>query len=199
VRRGQRGFNLIEVIVTMSVLAMVIGVMVPSAADWIHNTHVRSLAESLQNGLQKARAEALRRNTVVTFWLVAPSAAAPLDGTCAVSASSASWVISMDDPSGKCDVGPSQTAAPRIIEKFAAGSGASGVTVAGLAGDATTAASAVSFNGYGQAVKTGSPLARIDISHSQGGARRLAVKITSGGGVRMCDRDVGSTDPRSCG
>jgi hypothetical protein len=105
----------------------------------------------------------------------------------------------MDDPSGKCDVDPSQTVAPRIIEKFAAGTGANGVTVTGLAGDGTTSASAVSFNGYGQALKAGSPLATIDIAHSQGGARRLEVKITSGGGIRMCDRDVTVPDPRSCG
>ena len=196
--RRQRGFNMIEVAVTMTVLAMVIGIVVPSVSEWINNTQVRGLAESLQNGLQKARTEALRRNTVVTFWMVSPATAGPPDSSCALSASSASWVISMDDPTGQCDVSPSQTTAPRIIEVFGAGPGAAGITVAGLAADGVTAANSVSFNGYGQAVPKGTPLGKIDITHTQSGARRLEVKISAGGGVRMCDLAVGITDPRTC-
>jgi type IV fimbrial biogenesis protein FimT len=195
----QRGFNLIEAVVTVAVLALVTAAMLPSVSDWIRNTHVRNVAESAQNGLQKAKTEALRRNRIVTFWMMAPSAAASLDSTCALSAASASWVISMADPTGKCDVAPSPTVDPQIIETYGAGTGATGISVAGLASDGTTAASSVSFNGYGQPVPTGTPLTRIDITHSQSGARRLQIRISSGGGIRMCDRDVGASDPRACG
>ncbi|MDB5872866.1 MAG: type 4 pilin N-terminal cleavage/methylation protein [Ramlibacter sp.] len=194
----QRGFNMIEVAVTMAILGVLMAAVLPSVSEYIRNTHVRSIAESAQNGLQRARAEALRRNKVVTFWLVSPSTAAPLDNSCAVSSASASWVISLDDPTGKCDIAPSLTVAPRTVEAYGAGQGANGITIAGLASDGTTAASSVSFNGYGQALQTGQPLSRIDVSHSNTGARRLRIQISTSGGVRMCDRDVTGSDPRVC-
>jgi type IV fimbrial biogenesis protein FimT len=193
----QRGFNLIEVMVTVAVLALLLAAMAPSMTEWIRNTHVRNLAETLQNGLQKARTESLRRNKNVTFWMVTPATGIP-DATCALSAASGSWVIAMDDPSGKCDVAPSATTDPRLIEVYGAGSGATGVTVSGLASDGATAASSVSFNGFGQAVSTGTQLARIDVAHSESGARRLRIQISTGGGVRMCDQDVSAPDPRAC-
>jgi type IV fimbrial biogenesis protein FimT len=190
---------MIEAAVTMAVLGLLIAAMLPSVSDWIRNTHVRNVAESAQNGLQKAKTEALRRNRIVTFWMMAPSTAASLDSTCSLSSASASWVISMADPTGKCDVAPSPTVDPQIIETYGAGAGASGISVAGLASDGTTAATSVSFNGYGQRVQTGTPLARIDITHSQSGARRLEINISTGGSIRMCDRDVAAGDPRACG
>jgi type IV fimbrial biogenesis protein FimT len=195
----QRGFNIIEMIVTMAVLGVIIAVALPSAADWIRNTRVRNVAESARNGLQKARAEALSRNTVVTFWMMSPSATGSLDSTCAPSSASASWVISMDDPSGQCNAVASSTDAPRLIEAFGAGAGATGMNVKGVDTNGAPV-NAVSFNGYGQPVQTGTPplpLAKIDIDIT--GTRHLEVQISTGGGIRMCDRDVTAPgDPRAC-
>ena len=195
----QRGFNMIEIAVTLTILGLLMAAVLPSVSEWIRNTHVRTMAESIQNGLKKAKSEALRRNRIVTFWMVAPSTAASLDSSCALSSASGSWVISMADPTGKCDVAPSPTVDPGIVETYGAGAGASGITVAGLASDGTTAATSVSFNGYGQRVPAGTPLARIDITHSLGGARNLEINISAGGSIRMCDRDVAAGDPRACG
>jgi type IV fimbrial biogenesis protein FimT len=196
--RHQRGFNMIEAAVTMAILGLLIAAVLPSVSEWIRNTSVRNMAESIQNGLKKAKAEALLRNKSVTFWMVSPPTAASLDSSCALSSTSGSWVISTADPTGKCDIAPSATVDPGIVETYGAGAGASGITVAGLASDGTTAATSVSFNGYGQRVQTGNPLARIDITHSQSGARNLRVEISSGGSIRMCDRDVAAGDPRAC-
>lgn len=193
----QRGFNLIEAIVTLAVLGILTAAAVPSMADWIRSTHVRNLAETTQAGLQKARMEAMRRNQVVTFWLVSPATTASPDSTCALSAASGAWVVSLDDPSGECDSTPSATVAPRIVEAYGPGKGATGITVAALDADGA-AASSISFNGYGQPVRTGSPIATIDIAHSDASARRLRVQISTSGGIRMCDRDVASPDPRAC-
>jgi type IV fimbrial biogenesis protein FimT len=198
--KRQRGFSMIEAAVTMAVLGLLIAAVLPSVSEWIRNTHVRSMAESIQNGMKKAKAEALRRNKVVTFWMVAPSTAASLDSTCTLSSESGSWVISTANPAGKCDVAPSPTVDPGIVETYGAGAGASGITVAGLADDGTTAATSVSFNGYGQRVQTGTPLARIDITHSLSGARNLRINISkTGGSIRMCDVGVAAGDPRACG
>lgn len=193
--RRQHGFNLIEAIVTLAVLGILIAAAAPSVADWMRSTSVRNLAETTQTGLQKARMEAMRRNQIVTFWMV--SATGTPDDNCALSASSGAWVVSLDDPSGECASAPSATDAPRIVETYGPGPTVSGITVSGLDAD-NAAATSVSFNGYGQAVRTGKPLRNIDISHSDASARRLRLQIASGGGIRMCDRDVTSPDPRAC-
>lgn len=193
---GQQGFSLIELVVTLSILALLGFAILPSMGSWIRNVNVRSTAESAMTGLQKARMEALRRNRVVTFWLVSP---AKLDSTCALSSSVGSWVVSIDDPSGKCDVAPSPTDDPRIVE-ISSASSTSTYTLSALARDGSTAATSVSFNGYGQVLQTGTPIATIDVSPSEtgSGARNLRVAVSVAGGIRMCDRDVSSPDPRAC-
>ena len=61
----QRGFNLIEVMVVVAVLAIVIGLAVPNFAEWTQNQRIRVAAEAMQKGFQIARAEAVRRNLPV--------------------------------------------------------------------------------------------------------------------------------------
>jgi type IV fimbrial biogenesis protein FimT len=197
IMRRQRGFNMIEAIVTLAVLGILIASALPSIGGWIRATHVRNLAETTQAGLQKARMEAMRRNQVVTFWLVSPATTARPDSTCALSASSAAWVISIDNPASSCGTAPSTTTLPRIVEVYGPGKGAEGIAVAAVDADGNPATS-ISFNGYGQSVRTGTPIANIDIAHPDASARRLRVQVTSGGGVRMCDRDVVAPDSRAC-
>lgn len=194
-RRRALGFSLVELMLAVAVLALIIGLGFPSVAEFVRNTQTRALAESLQNGLQKARAEALKRNRTVTFWLVTPAVGTP-DNTCTLSAASGSWVVSLDSPANKCDVAPSATVDPRIVEL--SGNKASNITVA-AADTGGNAVSSVTFNGFGLPVNVGTaPIGRININHQQSGARLLRVEISAGGGVRMCDRSVSSTDTRAC-
>lgn len=198
--RRVRGVTLVELIVTISLLALLLGMVVPSVADWIRNVRVRSSAEAIASGVNRARTEAVKRNKVVTFWLVnSPGAIGVLDTSCVRSATSPSWVVSLDDPTGACDATPSAGVAPRIVTTKAAGPTGDGVAVAGL-DISGNAASAVSFNGFGQPVSGvgGTPLSTIDVTATDSGARRLRIGISTGGDVRMCDRDVASTDPRRC-
>ncbi|MDB5753334.1 MAG: pilus assembly protein FimT [Ramlibacter sp.] len=195
IQRRQRGFNLVEAIITLAVLGILVAAAVPSVTDWMRSTAVRNLAETTNTGLQKARMEAMRRNQIVTFWMVTATSAPTND--CALSAASAAWVVSLDNPAGKCATAPSATETPRIVEVYGPGPSVAGITVSGLDQDAA-AASSVSFNGFGQAVRTGKPLRSIDISHTDISARRLRLQIAGGGGIRMCDRDVTSPDPRAC-
>ena len=68
--RAQLGFSLIEIVVTMAVLGLILFAAVPSIGAWMDNTRIRNMADSLQNGLQTARGEAVRRNQDMSFWLV---------------------------------------------------------------------------------------------------------------------------------
>ena len=64
-----RGFSLIELMVGVSILAILLGVVVPSFQTMLLNTQVRNAAESISNGLQRARGSAVTLNTNVNFVL----------------------------------------------------------------------------------------------------------------------------------
>jgi type IV fimbrial biogenesis protein FimT len=61
------GFSLIELVIGLAVVAILIGFAIPGARIWLQNSSVRSTTESIQNGLQLARAEAVRRNVFATY------------------------------------------------------------------------------------------------------------------------------------
>lgn len=196
----QRGFNLIEALVVLAVMGILMAAALPTAADWIKGTRVRSIAETTTLGLQKARAEAIKRNKVVTLWLVSPATTARPDNTCKLSAGSGAWVISLDDPTDKCGEAPSPSDAPRIVEVY--GPGPAGQDVVVKAVDAAGAdATFVTFNAYGH--RTGGGISTIDVSHASGNAdiRVARIEVTASGGIRRCDPVVtvaDPDDPRAC-
>ncbi len=202
-RHARHGFSLIELMVTMAILALVVMASIPSFSTWMRNTQVRTAAESLQAGLQKARAEAVRRNEPVSFWLVANAVPTVLDASCTLSTTSASWVVAINNPAGLCDRAPSATQAPKLIDKHPRGESGSQVSVTVFAEDCVTPvnSSQTRFNGFGQVVAAGGDAIRcLQIDHISGlEARRLRIAISNGGSVRMCDPAVVSdADPRKC-
>jgi type IV fimbrial biogenesis protein FimT len=64
---NQRGFNLIELMITIVILGILLMVGLPAYTDWMQNLKIRSAAESVQNGLQVARSTAIARNTQVSL------------------------------------------------------------------------------------------------------------------------------------
>ncbi len=68
IMRG-RGFTLVELLVTLALLAMLMLAATPPLATWNANARVRGAAERLGNDLRLTRAEALRRNRLTTFAL----------------------------------------------------------------------------------------------------------------------------------
>lgn len=191
-----RGFTLIELLITVTILATALAVLMPSVTTWVRNLAVRSSAESIRAGIEKARLEALRRNVPMGFWLVSDTSRT-LSAACTLSSSGPSWVVSGVNPAGKCQASPSQTDDPLLVEKWSGAEVPGSVQVAAVDANGA-AATSVSFNSLGQAQTTGTPIVRIDITSSTAGVRGLRVMVQAGGSVRMCDPNVDSSDPRKC-
>lgn len=165
------GFNLIELLIGMTIMAVVIAIGMPSYSAWIQNTRIRTAAESIQNGLQVARAEAVKRNVSVQFVLS--------DG--------AAWLVGCETVNSTC---------PAIIQSRTAGEGSSSdITLA------TDAAYTVVFNNLGAVNASPTPFTWVNVDSSVAAADRpLRITIGVGGNIRMCDPSttLSSTDPRKC-
>jgi type IV fimbrial biogenesis protein FimT len=192
--RDDHGFTLVELLVGMGMLAVLMSLAMPNFTSWVRNSKLRTAAESIQNGLQLTRAEAVRRNRIVRFQLVSSACEPDPAGT--------SWLISLDEAGGNCEIDPAGEAAPRAIQ-FRDGS-------EGSASDGKMkilsegGISSYAFNGEGRLV---GPPSSINITSNveglackaAGGSMRcLRVTVSAGGQVRMCDPALPSSDPQAC-
>jgi len=213
-RTFQRGFTIIEVMISLAVLGVLISLGAPGFVEWLQNQQIRAAAEATLNGLQVARGEAVRRNTPVRFQLVSD-----LTSTCVLSSDSlttpvsVSWVISLADPTGACDAttdsGQSPSPAGRILQRRTSAEGspnarATSVFVPAPAPPAPTqAASIVTFAAMGNVVANADgskSINKIDMTNINvtGATRPLRIIISSGGSVRMCDPALAPPEPRGC-
>jgi type IV fimbrial biogenesis protein FimT len=123
-----------------------------------------------------------------------------LTSACAVSLTGTDWVVSLADPTSKCDVAPSDTVDPMIVQKRGGQEGSANATVT------ATGSASVTFNGLGRV--TGYPVGgiAIDVKNSSatcqdagGSIRCLRVAVSPSGAIRMCDPAVSdAADPRKC-
>jgi type IV fimbrial biogenesis protein FimT len=203
-RRAQAGVSLIELMIGLTIVAFLLFLGVPEFSNFLQNTQIRNAAETTLAGLTLARAEAVRRNAPVRFQLVSDLTAGCAVSTSALNDSNAlNWVVSLEDPAGACDVDPGDTA-PQIVQKKSAREGSRNVLVS------TTGTPALTFNGLGRVSGVGG-LQRLDFKSASGicvhvddvnGTMRcLAIMVTSGGSIKMCDPKVPASippDPRHC-
>ena len=60
-RFRQRGFNLIELMVTVSLVAILMGIALPGMRDFIRNNRLSSGVNDILHSLTVARTEAIKR------------------------------------------------------------------------------------------------------------------------------------------
>lgn len=167
------GFGLIELMVAVAILGIVLTFALPSYRAWIQNTKVRTVAESIQNGVQKARSEALMRNTPVQFSLGANSA----------------WTVQCVNAATCPDL------AGGVVETRSSKEGdTSTVTITPTPGGATD----VVFTNLGiKSTTVPNQLTQVDVAVANAD-RNLTITIGAGGNVRVCDPNAGTSDPRRC-
>lgn len=166
------GFSLIELLIGIAIMAILLTLASPDFKVWMQNSQIRTATEAIQNGLQLARAEAVRRNEPVNFIL----------------GSGSGWTVST-------------VAIPGTpIQSRASGEGSVNVTVSVTPAGATTATFntlgrlANSATAPTQ-IDLDVPTSIIPASQS----KELRINITSGGQIRTCDPNItASGDPRKC-
>lgn len=109
--------------VTMALFVVLLGLGVPAFMTFILNAKVKNAAETSLAGINLARAEAVSRNTVVRFQMVTN-----LTSSCANSSTALGWVVSLDSPAGACEIAPSATTTPRIVQKQAGTEGTDSIS-----------------------------------------------------------------------
>lgn len=167
------GFTLIELMIGVVILGILASIAFPSFQAMLRDSQTRNAAEAITNGLQKARGEAVARNTNVEFVLGAGS----------------SWIVKL----------PSSTGLQ--VESRPSNEGSLNTVNTAVAADLSTAATTATFNNFGSLVANADSsaiLARVTLS-TTGGNRPLRVTIGVGGNARMCDPNLAAgSSPRAC-
>lgn len=203
--RHHRGFTLVELMVTLAVAALLLVAAVPAFGLWIQNVQIRSTAESLQNGLRKAQAEAITRGTQTVFVLSAGAPAwnaAPTDN-------GANWSVRAQPVANSAeDDGKATDQTHPLIEGSSYGS-QTNVSITGPAllcfnsgGRLITSTAVAVPNNPGKAT-CGAPPAIYEIKRGDtidADHKAYRVTVTVGGRVRMCDRGktLSSDNPDGC-
>lgn len=199
-RRPTAGFTLVELIIGLAVLALLAMLGAPSFATWMQNVQIRTATESLLNGLQNARAQAVRRNTVARFQLLTT-----LTSSCALSTAGPNWLISLDSAVGSCNstnmADDANPVAPRIVQARPASDGSRNAVLA--ASD-----SSINFNGLGRVTPVPAGDFTINVTNPTGGACAavggpmtcLRIVVSPSGQIRMCNPNpsLSATDPQKC-
>ncbi len=179
--RRSHGFNMVELAIVMGVIAIVSAVAFPSFMGMIGNAQIRSVGESLRNGMQLARAEAVTRNQQVRFKLN----------------SNNSWEVGCVTVVGDTD-GDGVENCPAIINQKSAKEGSGSSIVITRVGSDN-----VIFNSFGTQASIAGQLRELNVdnpSMSASTVRKIRVFLPAGGGtVRMCEPAITEpTDPRKC-
>jgi type IV fimbrial biogenesis protein FimT len=176
------GFTLVEMMIVVVIIAIATMLGIPSYRAWVQNTQIYNAATSVEAGLQKAKAEAVKRNAKIEFVLGA----------------NPPWRIQLQGNALPCPI-PANTTLTTLLE-CATTEGAKNATAV----PTPTSSATVTFNSLGGVETSNSdgsaPLTQIDFNSAVlPGSHNLRVTIGLGGITRMCDPNLATgSSPRAC-
>lgn len=172
--RRIRGFTTVELMVTLMVIAILAALSTPTLRGVVANGRVKAASQSLQGGLARARAEAVRLNTQVEFVLAA-------DG---------GWqVVQVNNAT--------------VLQQAAGREGAGGVELEiSPAGADRITFNAFGQTASVNPSNGSAPIDQIDIDVASppgtGNYRPLRIELFGAGMARLCDPSVPDTEYKAC-
>jgi type IV fimbrial biogenesis protein FimT len=200
---NQYGVSLLELMIAIALGSILLMLGIPSFKSWIQNTQVRTAAESILNGMQVARTEAVRRNTNVRFTLHDVTGMVTWSVDCVT-------VVPMQADGYECPLGIQSRSGNEGSSNARAGISTAALPSPIPASYFNTALAAgaglpdgVTFNGLGQvvpAIPAGSDITWISVTNSLSStARPMVIVVQTGGQIRMCDPAIAlSSNPQGC-
>jgi type IV fimbrial biogenesis protein FimT len=200
------GFTLLEMVIAVTIFALLVALTVPTMKVWVANTKVRAVADSLQNGIRLAQTESLRRSRQMVFALT--NNANPTSAAFTAVTQGSYWAV---------ETYPLMTDGSDPATIIATGAlTAAGSTVQILAGQGQ---SALCFNSLGRLVANASPgpvgatcttpttgannntqpMFTYVVSVA-GADHNLQVEVAMGGQLHLCDpsQTASSSNPYGC-
>ena len=200
-RRTSRGFTITEMMVAVAVVAILLGLGVPSMVGYLEAAKLNSAAQSYLAGVQTARATAIRQNLRAEFVLTnTPVETANLADNVVPAANGLNWVVRVVDPTRP-------PPAFLLIEAKSAnesgGNAGQTAQIVGL-GAPNAFAGILPFNGFGSTADANNYT--FIVQNPRGGACAPAgpmrcpnILVPAGGLARICDPLANAaTDSRGC-
>jgi type IV fimbrial biogenesis protein FimT len=212
----QWGMTLLEVIISLVVAGGMMALAVPSVGDWIDANRVKATADSMLNGLQLTKMEAVRRNARARFSLTdSPIFDAVTGGQegdweicnaqysgSFVGGQDQVWIATENGTPVKVGVSTAALSTQNYATPLAAGAGLTGYPAKCAGTTAADTNTNVTFDAMGRVstLNVTSNVTRIDILNSRpnNNNKRLVILINPQGQIRMCN--PASQDPNQrCG
>jgi len=194
--RGSAGFSVIELAITLALIAILMVLVLPSIGKWTADAHTRAAAESLTTAIRQTQSTAVARGRTSLFAL---TSATPPVVTSTPAANSPNW-FSEINPMGGSD--ETQSSPNILILKSTEGT-QHGVTISdgpallcfNALGRLTTLTSGA--NSLGTACSASNTYYTVSRTNA---TRSFRVYVYAGGRVRMCDaaKTLSATNPDGC-